>query len=68
MKDVDKLWDKFNQQEIFEESFTENLRICMNLEDIVNDNHIKKQVKLEKDLLNVLFILYYYTIDVNFEY
>jgi hypothetical protein len=57
MKDVNELWDKFNQIEIFEEPLTDKMEICIKLEDIVNDNVIRKQVELEKELLNFYAIM-----------
>jgi hypothetical protein len=33
MKSTEKLWDKFNQLEIFDEPLTDKIRICMELED-----------------------------------
>lgn len=51
VENIEKLWKKFNQLEVFDEPLTDKLRICINLEDIKKGNHSQKWIKLEKDLL-----------------
>ena len=65
MDTSEKLWDLFNQLEIFDEPLTDKMRICMTLEDTEKDSHIQKHIKLEKDLLYFYAIILHSLEDVH---